>query len=425
MRTLILWAGTRRRLTLTTVMLVAVGMVAVYERGTHASWREALDWGTGSTVLIGPVAGGLAAWQYARMRQSSFSEFVSATPKDLRGWMGPAALVWLQASAALLVATAVATGHTALLGIPSHPGDLPILLQALAALTTYVALGACLGALVGQVWVAPVAAVLGYLLMFFSVWGLLPGTFDTGSATGSLVGNVFDGRVIALQGVAALGFAAAFLLGALSVLAARHRMLVALLGLGVAVGAWALVDLDQNGHERYGYEAGPIALACKGNAPEVCVARDAPRPLEAMAREFAQQAATLEELGFDLPQRFQVFDYFRPSTPGVGVISYVNDQEARSDVDLELVARALATPAHCDEYSANTPAGDALNVHFLLQRWVADRIGADRVNPDTPFGRWMNSHEGLEWARSVYPKLAACDFTDVQIPGPARREYGH
>jgi hypothetical protein len=420
---LTLWAGTRRRLILTTVALLVVALVSVYTRGSHATWRQALDWGTGSTVLVGPVAAGLAAWTYARMRQAAFAEYVSATPKDLAGWTGPAVLVWLQASGALLVATAIATAHTALVGIPSHPGDLPILLQALAALATYVGLGACLGALVGQVWVAPVAAVLGYLLMFLSIWGLLPGTFDTGGASGSLVGNVFNGRVIALQGVVALGMTAALVLGAVSVLAARHRVLSTLIGVAIVAGAGALVHLDGNGHERYAYPAGPVPLTCAGDAPEVCVARDAPRPLQAMAREFATQARVLEELGLDVPDRFQVGDFFVRNPKGVGLISFYDDDEARSDVRPEIVSQALATPGDCAAYSDSTPTGDAIGVHFLFQQWAGDRLGTRRVNRDDEFGTWMRSEETLQWARSIYPKLAACDFTGVKIPGPARQEY--
>jgi len=412
------WGGTPRRLLLTTLVLIGVGLVAIQGNGLlpAASWRQALDRGTGSTVLVGPVAAGLSAWHYARMRQASFAEFVSATPKDLAGWLGPAALVWVQASTALLVATAVATGTTVQLGIPSHPGDLPILLQALVVLGTYVGMGGCLGALSGQTWIAPVAVVLGYLFMFFSVWGLLPGTFDTGSATSSLVGNEFDFGVIALQGVVALGFGTACFLGVLSVLAARHWILAGVLGVGLLAGAWSLHRLDSTGHERYAYADGPVPLSCAGTAPEVCVQRDAPRPLKAMTREFAAQTAELEELGFDVPARFQVPEFSRRNPPGVGAIVYVGDQEARSDVDPVLVSEALGTPGDCAQYYADVPDMEALNVHFLLEDWVADRMGSDRQNPDGELGRWMHSDAGLQWAQAVYPKLARCDFTGLTVP---------
>jgi hypothetical protein len=417
------WGGTPRRLLLTTLVLIGVGIVAIQGNGLPpaASWRQALDLGTGSTVLIGPVAAGLAAWHYARMRQASFAGFASATPKDLAAWFGPAALVWLQASTALLVATAVATGTTVLLGIPSHPGDLPILVQALVVLATYVGMGGCLGALTGQTWIAPLAVVLGYLFMFFSVWGLLPGTFDTGSASSSLVGNEFDFGVIALQGVVALGFGAACFLGVLAVLAARHWMLAGVLGVGLLAGAWSLHRLDSTGHERYAYADGPIPLTCAGTAPEVCVQRDAPRPLEALTREFAVQAAELEELGFDVPARFQVPEFFRRNSPGVGAI-HLGDQEASKEVDPVLVSEALGTPGDCAEYYADRPDVDALDVHFLLQRWIADRLGSDRQNRHEDLGLWMHSDEGLRWALTVYPKLARCDFTGLTIPRVARDE---
>lgn len=423
MSALTLWGGTNRRLLLTTLLLVAAGLVAIHGTGLlpAASWKQALDRGTGSTVLVGPVAAGLTAWHYARMRQASFAGFASATPKDLAAWFGPAVLVWLQASAALLVVTSVAIGTTTILGIPAHPGDLPILFQALTVLATYVGLGACLGALVGQTWIAPVAVVLGYLLMFFSVWGLLPGTFDTGSASGSLVGNEFDFTVIALQGVVALGVATACLLGALSVLAARHWVLVTVLGLGVLGGAWALHRLDSTGHERYAYADGPIPLTCAGTEPEVCVQRDAPRPLEAMTREFAVQAMMLEELGFDVPARFQVPEFFRRNPRGIGAI-FLGDQEARKVVDPRLVSEALGTPGDCAEYYADIPSMRDLDVHSLLIRWIADRLGTDRQNPDGALGRWMHSDAGLQWALTVYPRLANCDFTGLTVPRVARDE---
>lgn len=422
MRALTLWGGTRVRLVTTTLVLLAAGLLASYSGGflPAATWRQALDRGTGSTVLIGPVAAGLTAWQYARMRQAGFAEYASATRRDLAGWVGPAVLVWLQACLALVLTTAVLTLTTVVVDIPSHPGDLPIVLQAVAALATYAALGACLGTLVGQSWIAPVAVVLGYLLMLFSVWDLLPGTFDTGSATGSLVGNVFNGRVIALQGVVALGLAAAFAVGALTVLAARHRAVTAVLLVAVCVGAVAYVRLSGTGYDRYAYPDEPLALTCAGSAPEVCVFRDAPRPLEDLATELARQAAALEKLGFDVPARFQVTEFFRRNPVGVGAIAFVDDQEARSEVDPATVSDALGTPADCPAYYANTPDMRVIAVRFLLQDWLADRLGVRRADPDSELGRWMRSPEGLAWARTVYPRLAACEFDGLTVPPVAR-----
>lgn len=423
MSALVLWAGSRRALALTTLALVATGLVAVYSRGlqAHATWRQALDWGTGSAALIGAVAAGLAAWQYARMRQAQFAELVSSTPRDLAGWCGPAVLVWLQASAALLLTIAATTVTTIAVGIPSHPGDLPILLQALAALATYVALGACLGAIVGQPWIAPVAVVLAYLLLILSISGFLPGTFDSGSVTGSLVGMEFNVAVIALQGVVALGLAAACAFGALRVLAARHRVVSAVLVLALVAGVGAYLRLSSSGHERYAYLDGPVPLTCAGTNPEVCVARDAPRPLESLAAEFAKQAPALEQLGFDVPRRFQVTEFFRQNPPGVGAIHFVDDLEASAEVDPLLVSEALATPGDCAAYSADVPDMRVLTIHFVLQEWVADRLGVRRQDSDSDLGRWMRSPAALEWARTVYPGLASCDFRGLDVP-PAARE---
>lgn len=425
MRALSLWGGTPARLVATTLLLLAAGLLASYADGfqSAASWRQALDRGTGSTVLIGPVSAGLAAWHYARMRQVSFAEYASTARRDLAGWTGPAVLVWLQASFALLLTTAVLTLTTVVLDIPSHPGDLPIVVQAVVALAAYAALGACLGALVGQLWIAPIAVVLGYLLMLFSIWDLLPGTFDTGSAASSLVGNEFDFGVIALQGVAAVGLAAALAWGALSVLAARHRVLIGCLLALVLGGAGAYLRLSGSGHERYAYADPPLPLTCAGSSPEVCVHRDAPRPLEALSEEFARQTPRLERLGFDVPARFQVPDFFRRNPPGVGAIHFVDDQEARSDVDPLIVAEALATPGDCAAYYANTPDMRVLTIQHVFQDWVADRLGVERQDPDSELGRWMHSPAGMAWARAVYTGLATCDFHGLEVPAVARQGW--
>lgn len=416
---LTIWQGPRWKTLVLTSVLLAVGLITLLDRGLVwvGSWRQAIDWGTGTVILLGPLAAGLAAWQYARMREVHFADFASTAPRGLTAWLAPGGLVWIQGSLAVVGSTLVAGLTTAFFDVPSHWTDLAIVPGALAVLAADVAIGAALGVATGHPWIAPPAVVVVYVLGVASGWGLLPGIFDTGGATGSLVGEQFNGPVIFLQALAALGIAAGATWAVVSVLAIRSRWTMTALVLPVLAGAAAYVQLGDTGHERYRYTDDPIRYTCAGESPEVCLAADTPRPLKALEREFARQAAILEPLGFPLPERFL------QSIPGmrysgdVGIIPFYDDDVSRDDADPYSVSLALGTPRDCPEYASSDLAdGDALTVHFVLMSWIADRTGTDDVNDGSVEGRWMASEAGLAWARSTYPKVAACDFRKAVLP---------
>lgn len=414
-----IWQGARWKALAFTSVLLAIGLVTLLDRGMGwvGSWRQAIDWGTGSVILLGPLAAGLAAWQYARMRQSDFAEFASTAPRGLVAWLAPGGLVWIQGSLAVLTCTLVAGLTTVALGVPPHWTDLVILPEAFVVLGADVAIGAALGVVSGRTWAAPPAVVITYVLVVASGWGLLPGIFDTGGVTGSLVGEEFNGPVIFLQGTAALGIAAGATWAMVSALAVRSRWTIAALVLPVISGAVAYVQLGDTGHERYRYTDDPIRYTCAGDSPEVCLAEDTPRPLKALEREFTRQASILEPLGFTFPDRFM------QSIPGmrysadVGIIAFYDNGESRTDADPYAVSVSLGTPAGCPEYaSADLADGDALKVRFVLMDWIADRTGTDDVTDGSIEGRWMASDQGLAWALATYPKVAACDFRNPVLP---------
>jgi hypothetical protein len=415
---LTIWQGPRWRVLALTFVLVGTGLVTLFSDGLFwaGSWRQAVDWGTGSVILGGPLAAGLAAWQYARMRQNPFAEFASATRRGLAAWLAPGLLVWMQASMVVVLCTVIAATTTISLGVPSHWTDLGIVPQAVAVLGADVALGASLGVVTGRLWVAPPAVVITYILGVASGWGLLPGIFDTGGVTGSLAGEEFNGQVILLQGVAALGIAAAAGWAVLSLLAVRSRRIAVVLVIPMLAGAIAYVQLGDIGHERYRYTTEPIRYECAGDSPEVCLVRETPRPLKALEREFARQAAILEPLGFKVPDRFL------QSLPGityqsdVGVILFYDNAEGKAEADPYSVSRSLGVPHDCPEYSADIPNENALNVSMVVMAWIADRTGTNRVDPYSRTGRWMASDEGLAWARRAYRKLSSCNFDGLSAP---------
>jgi hypothetical protein len=415
---LTIWQGPRWKALALTFVLVGIGLVTLFSDGLFwaGSWRQAVDWGTGSVILGGPLAAGLAAWQYARMRQADFAEFASASRRGLAAWLAPGLLVWIQASMVVVLCTLVAAATTISLGVPSHWADLGIVPQALVVLAADVALGASLGVVTARPWVAPPAVVMTYILGVASGWGLLPGIFDTGGVTGSLAGEEFNPRVIFLQGLAALGIAAAAGWAVLSPLTVRSRWTAVSLVIPMLAGAAAYVQLGDTGHERYRYTTEPISYECAGDSPEVCLVRETPRPLKAMEREFARQAAILESLGFKIPDRFL------QSVPGityqsdVGVILFYDNDEGKAEADPYSVSRSLGIPHDCHEYSSDIPNENALNVSMVVMAWIADRTGTNRVDPDSRTGRWMASDEGLAWTRRAYRKLSSCNFDGISAP---------
>ncbi len=383
--------------------------------GWAGSWRQAIDWGTGTAVLVGPVAAGLACWTYARMRTAGFHHLASASPRGFTAWLAPAVWHWWQASVVLLSSVAVAGSIVVAYDVPATPASLGIAVEAVAVLAAQVSLGAAVGAASARTWAAPLAAVGGCLLGVSSTGGLIPGIFDTGGVTGSLVGEVFNVPVLVVTGIAAAGIAAGAWWVATGFLARRPRPAASVMLALMVVGAWAYLDLRHD-DDRYRLATGPVQMTCAGSVPRVCVAADTPRPLDSALRQLTRLAPALSDIGLPLAARYvQALPGVEHPT-GAGVLALVDSEDSTGQVSADTAARALATPAYCPEFSSDNPPDDALEARFLMSRWILQRAGGGPWSPSSAAGRWAASKSSEDWVRSTYVDLAACRLDGVAPP---------
>jgi hypothetical protein len=396
-------------------------LVVLFAHGAEwtGSWNAALDLVTGTLVLVGPIAAGWAALTYAGLTARRVPDFASSLVHGRRGWLTPAVMIWLLGCLVLLAAVALAAAGVALAGVPVKPSDLWILGEAFAVLAAQVLMGALIGTVVGGPWAAPIAACGVFALGPLSVTGYLPGVFDTGAATTSLVGQTWSSSVLGWQSLFALGIAV--LGGAvLSTLAVpRPTMatgLIAVAGVTAAVVGWSA--LDSGGHARYAYESSEPVWVCRGGSPRVCLDAETPRPLAAVSAEMSRQAVALIDAGVKLPR---TFDQEVPgSTPraGSGVLFSFDNEDMKSTASPMSVAFSLATPAFCPHFSRLAPIR-ALRAREVLADWIGAQAAAGRgVSFGAGEKTWLASDRDAQeqWVRQTYSALADCRLDDVSVP---------
>lgn len=412
------WLGDARLVLAQAAVLLAAGVVAVLPRRDDwtGSWKLALDCAAGSTVLVGPVAAGLACLVYARLRASAAAEIMAQSRRDWRCWLQPFVALWVLASLAVVLVAAGTTTTASLAGVPAYPQLLWVLLPALAVLGSQVAIGAAIGWSSGRPWAAPLTAVLLFLLYVWTVTGPLPEFFDTGSATVSLAGFTFAPWPSVALGGAGLALAAWVLA------LANRRIFLATPArravVGLAVGAWLLswFTVGDSG-ERYAPLAHP-ALICAGAHPEVCLLSETPRPLADLARKVDRHAGALRAVGAPLPDRFTEQWDLAPSSDGLIILI----EHSRTTVSDDLVIDTLVRPARCVPDYEDGPPEAVWAARALLGRWLQWEAGAYAPTSRDPWFAWFTGPAGPreEWVRTTYAQLGACDYEKVRMPGAVR-----
>lgn len=411
------WLGAARVRVLLVCALAGAGLVPVLSRGASwlGSWKMALDWGTSSITLLGPVAAGIACTVYVRIRQAQLPELLSQAARPWLGWVAPAAAVWVLAAAAVLMICALTTTAASATGAHAYPGLSWVVLPALVVLAADIGLGALIGSAVGNYWAAPWAAVAAFTLFVLSSIGVVPGVFDTGGVTGSLSGETFAARVLVLQGVAGLGLAA----GAMA-LSHWELFRVSSLGTRVATGvtvAGTVVALFQlNGdHERY-VALDRVAYECAGDRPTICLAQETTRPLDDLAGKMHGLAEHLDAAGVRLPDRFVQ----RTGTPVVdsGAISMPSEVELTDHVSYSDAAASLATPADCPAYYGDTFPERLFAIKGIVERWILVQDGREPVPAEGPFVGWWASPVTQQhpWIRATYDALRSCRLHALRPP---------
>ncbi|MEV4999504.1 DUF7224 domain-containing protein [Nocardioides sp. LML1-1-1.1] len=408
------WLGGDRVLGLQVVALL--GAAAAYALGRTewiGSWKQALDWGAGSTALVGPVAAGCACLAYARLRSSAMHEVLLQSRHDALRWLQPFAAVWALGCAAVLALTLTTTTLASLAGVPAYPQYVWIVVPAWLVLGCQTAIGAAIGWTSGRPWAAPAAAVLVFLLFLWTVVGPLPALFTTGGA-GSLAGAVFRPVPAFGRGLLAVGLA-------WCVLALAQRRQAFASPSRVAVGAvavvllgvgWAETPDHSDGH--YGRVATP-AVTCAGDAPEVCVYREIPRPLADLRARTERLARPLLDIGVRLPHRFS---QAAEVGSGDGSVFLWAEEESRTRVSDRSALQSLLSPAVCAADFADSPEPLPFEERHLIARWIQVRLGEVAPDPDDSDARWLAGDPAVQadWVRQTYARLSACDYAAIRMP---------
>lgn len=410
------WLGGERAVGLQ--LLALLGAAAAYALGRTewiGSWKQALDWGAGSTALVGPVAAGCACLAYARLRSSAMREVLQQSRHDALRWLQPFLAVWALGCVAVLALSVTTTTLASLAGVPAYPQYVWILLPACLVLGAQTALGAAIGWASARPWAAPAAAVLVFLLFLWTVVGPMPAVFSTGGA-GSLAGATFRPGPAFGRGVLAIGLAGCVLALAHRplALASRARTALAVLAVGLLGVGWFVTPDDSDGH--YGPLAHP-AVTCAGSAPTVCVHREIPRPLADLSAKTERFARPLLDIGVRLPWRFSQTAPEDGST-GEGLVLLFAEEESRTTVSDRSAFGTLLTPARCAPDFSDDPTPVPFEERHLIGRWIQVRLGEVRPDPGDSDHAWLTGDPAAQaaWVRRTYAQLMSCDFAAIRMP---------
>jgi hypothetical protein len=408
------------------VVMIAAGLVPVLSRRAEwlGSWKMALDQGTFSITLVGPVAAGIACAVYVRFRRSGVPDLLSQAGRPWVGWITPAFGVWILASLAVILICAFTTTATWAVGAHAYPELSWVVPAALIVLGAQIAIGALMGSQIPHYWAVPWAGVIVFTLYILSSVGVLPGVFRTGGVTGSLAGETFAARPIWLQALAALGIAVAAMalswwdLFRISSLPHRVGVVVVLCG-----AIPALLQLPADSDLRYAPQA-VVDYDCRDGRPTVCMLEETTRPLDDLAAAMQRLARPLLAAGARLPDRFTQSTHLAMD-PSDGVINL--DDELSAEVSVEAAARSLSVPAACPAYSSDDP--DAFPevlfaVRDVLVRWILVQDGQETPpSGDHPTADWwaLPLEQQRPWVRSTYDALRDCRLFDLHLPSiPAK-----
>ncbi|MGL5827443.1 MAG: hypothetical protein ACRCYU_21940 [Nocardioides sp.] len=386
--------------------------MVVSNRTWVGSWKMALDWAAGSTIVVGPLLAGLVAVRYAEVHRTSLPELVASSVRPMRSWFGPALRLWLLAlgSLGLLVVELTVLGWVR--GLHVVPRQLLILVPCALVLAVHALVGMVTGSRMPGRYAAPLAAAAAFGLFLLSTLGLAPDVFATGGVTGSLAGEQYR-----LSAVVLLTGSAALLLVALVLLAgAPGPRWLSVARLGGAVGAGlvaftvsATSALDIEGR----LEPAAADYVCRGVEPQVCGLRDTPLFVGDAAARMHQLSRPLVAVGVRLPDRWNQYTPGRPADRSAGGLSLSSDVVLGSHVpDLEII-RSLTTPATCVNVYDGSEPESSTNARLLLARWIAFRNGLG----DTSKARaWFSAPESEQWVRKSYDHLTRCEFDELRRP---------
>lgn len=380
-------------------------------------WGSTLDMVTGTTVLTGPLTAAFAGSVALGLHR--MAEVADSTPRGVLVPYRAALHAWAWSFLGYAAVASVALAVTF-----SRPHGGPLQSWVLMIGPAVLLVCAFLGVLAVRAWPHRMAVVLVAPVVFV-LTGFGPAPYADllrpGPTTGSLAGLAFARDHGLLQLTCLLGMAGVLVVVLLPWSRSSLRIGTAA-ALTVCVGVVVV-----SGAALAGSEAARLLAdderptACAGNAPRVCLAPSERRGLARTAAPMAAAARELQEIGIDLPGRYeQLLPGYRPGVD-VGMIG-VSAETGR--LSLAQAAENIATPAGCAAWTdpSQPPPDGAFNGQRLVVNWVLVRAGA---RPD-PWSRaerdWLRTADSAaaqEQVRRIVGQLRSCDLEAIRLPWSA------
>lgn len=395
-----LWLRRSTALLAFPAMLAIVFLVLFSRSGWSWEVSQAVSWSTAPTILLGPLAAGLVAFDVWRRQTPTMRDLNASTRRGASGVLVLALTAWVYAVVAWLAGVGVAVAMSA---SNDAAGPVPwwTIAQGLVVMLACVCIVALIGSGLRNVAAAPVAAVVCYLLPIgANVFGL-QGVLTVGGATAPLIGITQD------RTIAAVLVLAAVLVAALSWVMVRRWSApsgVATSGSGVVLGValvGSLVYLTTLSPMTLSMRPSASPEVCVGSAPQVCGPGEGAALYAVAAADLHAAGQKLADDGITLADRY---DYPRGDIMlpprGVGLLS-LSPSKITGDGHLAPwdVALAVASPSVCPAYYGDAPPGDLLDAQGSLATWVVDRLS----------GAGGSSAVDIEGARGALSALEDCD----------------
>ncbi len=408
--------------------------IVMSDRNWVYNWEWAIDWANGATILLAPVAAGVAAWDGWRLL-GNVTPAPTATAD--RPWKASTAIAAAHSAASVgawLVGVAVALGIVVSHGARPVGESWVLFLHPPAILMAASALGVLAGACSRKWFVAP-GVMLGAFLVIVTLENVGPfGRFLTAgghtawAATLRPIGWFVGLKVLILAAASAAALAAAASDRTPGVVAkplrsgARTASVAAALGLFVGG-----VFVPTLGGE---YEQITPQLECVGSQPTVCIASDNVAILEPFDTALRSAFASLEPYGIEPPARYIDAAALVEPTPDSGILFAATWQLDDGVVSIDAIADSVATPAACPEYFGDDEPTVFLDAASVLREWVVSRASGKPMKWNRIGVEAMPDAAVDDWAREAYGYLRTCDSDGLArialpiVPGDGGADFG-
>ncbi|HXF72449.1 MAG TPA: hypothetical protein VNO79_07570 [Actinomycetota bacterium] len=353
------------------------------------------------TVLLGPVAAGVAAWEGQRVARADDLSAAAGARLRAAAWAWAAVMGWVLATYAIGLAAVIALVRAA--GTPGWPDAtaLSTLGPPIALLAAETSTGFVVGLVVSSPLVPPLVATAWFLLVLF-LYVAGPATLVTVGGSSSLLGLAPRRALQAAQVELYLSVVAA---SAAWVIARPARPLAkaaaCLVGLSlVALGVHRVSDEGPRIFQRT-----RVTLACIGSEPTICVG---PGYVPMAHRIRALLGPYLDELraaGAPVPSRFdQTALPGEAAAPLGGLVYSLLRYDDPSAAPFAIIDWYLGPT--CDV--SRDPAATAFDG---LATWLQARVGPRSGGiPEQPVGTFPGGslEQQRAWVRHAVRVLSAC-----------------